>query len=64
MAPPADDARRRRVGIALAAVALALFAIELVALALGRLEIAGVVFVVFIGGWFALRSYIRRTGRE
>jgi len=63
MAAPADEARRRRIGIALVALALALFAVELVALALGQLEIAALIFVIFIGGWFALRSYQRRTGR-
>lgn len=63
MAAQADEARRRRIGIALVALALVLFAVELVALALGFLEIAALIFVIFIGGWFALRSYQRRTGR-
>jgi hypothetical protein len=63
MAGPADEARRRRIGIALVALALVLFVVEIVALAVGLLEVAALVFVIFIGGWFALRSYQRRTGR-
>jgi hypothetical protein len=58
----ADEARRRRIGIALVALAVALFIVELVALAVGLLEIAALIFVIFVGGWFALRSYQRRTG--
>ncbi len=48
--------------MALAALAVVLFVVELVAIALGQLEIAALIFVLFIGGWFALRSYQRRTG--
>ena len=62
MESPADEARRRRIGIALVALAIVLFIVELVALALGALEIAALIFVIFVGGWFALRSYQRRTG--
>ncbi len=62
MERPADDARRRRIGIALVALAIVLFIVELVALAMGLIEVAALVFVIFIGGWFALRSYQRRTG--
>lgn len=58
----ADEIRRRRIAMALAALAIVLFVVELVALALGQLEIAALIFVLFIGGWFALRSYQRRTG--
>jgi Flp pilus assembly protein TadB len=57
-----DDLRRRRIAMALAALALVLFVVELVALALGWLEVAALIFVAFIGGWFLLRSYQRRTG--
>jgi hypothetical protein len=57
-----DDARRRRLGILLIAAALLLFVGQMVALALGSLEIAALIFVVFVIGWFVLRSYIR--GRE
>jgi membrane-bound ClpP family serine protease len=63
MATAPDEARRRRVGLALIAVALLLFVAEMVAIALGRLEVAGLIFLVFAAGWFALRSYQRRTGR-
>lgn len=59
----ADHTRRRRVGLALIAVALLLFVAEMVAVVLGQLEVAGVIFLVFVAGWFALRSYQRRTGR-
>ncbi len=58
-----DQARRRRIGIALAAAALALFAAQMVALALGELEISGLIFLVFVAGWFVLRSYQRRSDR-
>lgn len=63
MAASADEARRRRIGIALVGLAIVLFVAELVALAVGLLEVAALIFVIFIGGWFALRSYQRRTGR-
>jgi hypothetical protein len=62
MATPAEDARRKRIAIALVALAILLFVLELVALALGLIEVAALIFVIFIGGWFALRSYQRRTG--
>jgi hypothetical protein len=57
-----DEARRRRIAIALVALAIVLFIVEIVALAVGLLEVAALVFVIFIGGWFALRSYQRRAG--
>jgi hypothetical protein len=57
-----EDARRRRIAIALVAVAIVLFIVEIVALAVGLLEVAALIFVIFIGGWFALRSYQRRAG--
>jgi membrane-bound ClpP family serine protease len=63
MGADTDDRRRRRLGIALIAVALLLFVAEMVAVVLGLLEVAGVIFLVFVAGWFALRSYQRRTGR-
>lgn len=56
-----DDARRRRIGIVLVAAALALFAGQMVALALGALEVAALIFVVFVVAWFVLRSYQRRA---
>ncbi len=61
MERPADEARRRRIGIALVALAIVLFIVELVALAFGLIEVAALIFVIFIAGWFALRSYQRRT---
>jgi uncharacterized membrane protein YgdD (TMEM256/DUF423 family) len=62
MATTDDEARRRRLGILLIVAALLLFVGQMVALALGSLEVAGLIFVVFVIGWFVLRSYIR--GRE
>lgn len=46
----------------LIALAILLFIGQMVALSLGSLEIAGVIFLVFVAGWFALRSYQRRSG--
>ncbi|MGD9572499.1 MAG: hypothetical protein AB7V62_11470 [Thermoleophilia bacterium] len=57
-----DDASRRRIAIVLAVAALLLFIGALVALALGSLEIAAGIFVIFVIGWFALRSWQRRQG--
>jgi len=62
MAPTTDEERRRRIGILLVVAALLLFAGQMVALALGSLEIAGLIFGVFVIGWFVLRSYQRRRG--
>jgi hypothetical protein len=56
-----DDARRRRIGWALVVVALLLFVVQMAALALGSLEVAGLIFLVYVAGWFALRSYQRRN---
>jgi hypothetical protein len=58
---PDDEARRRRIGIALVAGALVLFVIQVVALALGSLEVAGLIFIAYVVGWFALRSWQRRA---
>jgi len=46
----------------LVVLVLLLFVGQMVALALGSLEIAALIFGVFVIGWFVLRSYIR--GRE
>ena len=62
MAPTEDEARRRRLGILLVVAVLLLFVAQMVALALGSLEIAAVIFVVFVIGWFVLRSYLRGRG--
>jgi hypothetical protein len=62
MATADDEARRRRLGIALLVLVLLLFVGQMVALAIGSLEVAAIIFVVFVIGWFVLRSYIR--GRE
>jgi len=62
MATADDDARRRRLGILLIVAVLLLFVGQMVALAIGSLEVAAIIFIVFVIGWFVLRSYIR--GRE
>jgi uncharacterized membrane protein YgdD (TMEM256/DUF423 family) len=62
MAGTGDEERRKRVGILLVGAALLLFAGQMVALALGSLEVAGAIFIVFVIGWFVLRSYQRRRG--
>lgn len=59
-----EEARRRRIGIVLVVAALLLFAAQMTALALGSLEIAGLIFLVFVAGWFILRSQQRRRERE
>jgi hypothetical protein len=58
-----DEDRRRRVGIALVILVLLLFVGQIVSLALGMLEVSALIFAIFVAGWFALRSYQRRTGR-
>lgn len=58
-----EEARRRRIGIVLVIAALLLFAAQMVALALGSLEIAALIFLIFVAGWFVLRSYQRRRER-
>jgi Flp pilus assembly protein TadB len=62
MAATGDEERRKRVGILLVAAALVLFVAQMVALALGALEVAGLIFIIFVIGWFVLRSYQRRRG--
>ena len=58
-----DDARRRRIAIALVALAVAaLHRSSSSRIAVGLLEVAALIFVIFVGGWFVLRSYQRRTG--
>ena len=56
-----EQEHRRRVGLALVARVLLQFVAQMVALALGALEVAGAIFIVFVAGWFVLRSYQRRT---
>ena len=56
-----EEARRRRIGLILVAAALALFVAEMLALALGSLEVSGLIFLVFVAGWFVLRSRQRRS---
>ncbi len=57
------DTRRRRIGLILIGCALLLFVIQMAALALGYLEVAASIFLIYVVGWFVLRSYQRRTGR-
>lgn len=56
-----EEARRRRIGLILVAAALALFVAQMIALAVGALEVSGLIFLVFVAGWFVLRSYQRRS---
>lgn len=48
-------------GLALAGAAILLFAAQMVALALGSLEVSGLIFLVFVAAWFVLRSHQRRS---
>lgn len=57
-----SETRRRRIGIVALAATIVLFVVELFALALGQLEVAAVCFAIFVLGWFALRSWMKRTG--
>lgn len=52
---------RRTIGIVLAGLTLALFALQMVALALGWFEVAALCAAVFVAGWFVLRSRQRRA---
>lgn len=56
-----DDERRRLIGLILIGAALLLFVIQIAALALGWIEVSGLIFLVYVAGWFALRSYQRRN---
>lgn len=56
-----EETRRRRIALALVGAALVLFAAQMAALALGSLEISGLIFLVFLVGWFVLRSHQRRS---
>jgi uncharacterized membrane protein YgdD (TMEM256/DUF423 family) len=57
-----EDERRRRLGILLIGAVLLLFVGQMVALALGSLEVAAIIFVAFVIGWFLLRSHLRGRG--
>ena len=63
MTVDADARRARRLAIAALVLVGLLFVVELVALALGRLEIAIAVAAVFTAAWLVLRSRRRRLGR-
>jgi hypothetical protein len=58
-----EDARRRRIGIALIALVAALFIVELIALATGAIVVALVCAAALTVGWFVFRSATRRGGR-
>ncbi|MCU0307540.1 MAG: hypothetical protein MUE51_07165 [Thermoleophilia bacterium] len=58
----APDDQARRVAVILLVAVVAVFVIALVALAVGRLEIAGLAFLALCGGWFAMRSWQKRRG--
>jgi hypothetical protein len=56
----ANAARRRRMAIIVLAAVVVLFAVQMIALAVGQLEVSFAIFAVIIAGWFALRSYQKR----
>ena len=65
--PPPDAAtrqanieRRKRMAFVVLGVVAVLFVIQIVALAVGLLEISFLIFAVIVAGWFALRSYQTR----
>lgn len=58
------DRTRRRIGIVALVVTVVLFVVELVALSLGRLDIAAVCFVAFMVGWFVVRAWVKRAERR
>jgi hypothetical protein len=60
----ADPRRERRLAIAALVLIGLLFVVEMVALALGRLEIALAVAAIFTAGWLLLRSRRRRLERR
>jgi membrane protease YdiL (CAAX protease family) len=60
----ADPRRERRLAIAALVLIALLFVVEMVALALGRLEIALAVAAIFTLGWLVLRSRRRRLERR
>jgi high-affinity Fe2+/Pb2+ permease len=60
----ADPSTRRTIGMALAGLTGVLFIVQLVALALGRFEIAAVCAALFVVGWFALRSWQKSMARK
>lgn len=57
-----EDRRRRRIAILVIGAVALLFAIQLVALALGNALLAGATAGIFLVGWFVLRSYQRKQG--
>ncbi len=57
-----EDRRRKRIAILVIGAVALLFAIQLVALALGNALLAGVTAGIFLVGWFVLRSYQRKQG--
>ena len=57
-----EDRRRRRIAILVIGAVALLFAIQLVALALGNALLAGATAGIFLVGWFVRRSYQRKQG--
>jgi protein-S-isoprenylcysteine O-methyltransferase Ste14 len=53
-------ARRKRLAVIVLAAVVVLFVVQIAALAVGRLEVSFLIFVVIVLGWFALRSYQKR----
>jgi Flp pilus assembly protein TadB len=63
LSPERDPRQTRRLAIVAIVVVVLLFAVELVALALGALELAVGCAVVLTIAWFVLRSHRRRAQR-
>jgi len=63
VATEGEELRRRRIGIAMITLVVALFVLELIALATGAIVLALVCAAVLTVGWFVFRSFMRRGGR-
>jgi len=59
----ADRSSRRLIGIIIVGLTVALFVVQVVALALGQFTVAAACAAIFVIGWFALRSWLKGSGR-
>lgn len=57
----ANMARRKRMAFVVLVAVVVLFAVQIVALALGYPEVSFIVLAAFFAGWFALRSFQKRN---
>lgn len=56
----ANAAKRRRLAAVTLAFVVVLFVVQIVALAVGMIEVSWIVLAVLVAGWFVLRSYQKR----